>query len=168
MKIDYHPDFADFYTYLVERVRSFDPASNDGPGEAGPVKRVDVGFGYGYAGWISVVFDTRPDAEPDGEWNAHIEGNCLERPNWQWEEESEESQPITIVQADGKTSEIPEEDEVIAEHIGEILKAALLKARADGVFEGLLKSPGCELGIEEQDGNYGWPVYEERGQENLA
>jgi hypothetical protein len=44
----------------------------------------------------------------------------------------------------------------------------LLKARADGVFAGLPKTARCELGVEEQEGTYGWPAYEERGRDNLA
>ena len=44
----------------------------------------------------------------------------------------------------------------------------LLKARADGVFAGLSKAPGCELLIEHFDGGYGWPEYDDRGNENVA
>lgn len=44
----------------------------------------------------------------------------------------------------------------------------VLKARADGVFTRLPKAPSCELGVEHFSGAYGWPVYEERGQNNLV
>jgi hypothetical protein len=49
-----------------------------------------------------------------------------------------------------------------------MVKGVVLKARANGVFAELPKAPGCELGIEHFGGAYGWPVYEKRGQENLA
>jgi hypothetical protein len=52
--------------------------------------------------------------------------------------------------------------------LGDLLKSVLLRARSDGVFAHLPRSPQCELGVEEHDGNYGWPAYEERGKENLA
>jgi hypothetical protein len=169
MQIDYRRDFADIYAYVADRVCTFDPASHDGPGPPGPVKMIAVGFSYGDSGWVAVVFDTRPDAEPDGEWNSHIEGNVLERPHWQWEEgDLDEEEPITLIQADGITRVLPEEDVEVAKAIGELLKAVVVKARADGLFEGMPKAAGCELSVEHQDGHFGWPAYEDRGQDNLA
>jgi hypothetical protein len=52
--------------------------------------------------------------------------------------------------------------------LGEMLKAVLLKACADGVFASLPRATNCELGVEHFDGGYGWPMYEARGQENLV
>ena len=169
MRIDYHKDFADIYAHAADRVRKFDPAANGGPGPPGPAKMIEVGFGYGESGWVAVVFDTRPDAEPDGEWNSHIEGNLLERPHWQWAgEDTGEEEPPTLVKANGSTVVLAEDDAALAETIGELIRAVLVKAHADGVFEALPKAPGCEMGIEHQDGHYGWPAYEARGQDNLA
>jgi hypothetical protein len=134
-------------------------------GDPGPVKMVEVGFEYSQAGWVVVVFDTRPDAEPDGEWTSLIEGNELERPHWL--EAGETDGPIALVQLDG-TETVLTADAELAEVLGELLKEAVLKARADGVFAGLPKAAGCELGVEHFSGYYGWPEYEARGQENLA
>ena len=72
VKLDLRRDFAEIYDHLVDRVRSFNPARNDGPGKRGPVKMIQIGFEYAQSAWVVVVFDTRPDAAPDGEWNAHI------------------------------------------------------------------------------------------------
>ncbi len=70
------------------------------------------------------------DAEPDGEWNSHLAGNVLERPHWQWEAgDLDEEKPITLVQADGTMRVLPEEDAEVANAIGELLKAVLVKAR---------------------------------------
>lgn len=167
MRLDLRRDFAEVYSYVADRVRKFDPASNNGPGDPGPVKMIEVGFEYAQAGWVVIVFDTRPDAEPDGEWNSHIEGNELERPHWEEACEANEDAPITLVQLDGTETVLPECSE-LAEPLGELLKAVLLKARADGVFAVLPKAANCELGVEHHDGAYAWPVYEARGQENLA
>ena len=49
---------------------------------------------------------------------------------------------------------------------GEFLVDVLKSARADGVFKILPKSAKCELGVESEGGEFGWPVYEERGREN--
>ena len=167
VKLDLRRDFADIYAHLVDRVRAFDPATNDGPGDPGPVKFIEIGFEYSQAGWVVVVFDTRPDAEPDGEWNSHIEAKAFERPEWLAAGEANMDGPITLVQLDGTEAVLPEGTE-LAEPLGELVKAVLLKARADGVFAGLPKASGCEWGVEHHDGAYGWPEYEARGQENLA
>src|SRR5262245_50507284 len=98
MRLDLRKDFADVYTFLSQRVRSFDPATNDGTRQELPV--------------------------------------------------SSSGQLATAV--------------------GEMLRGVLLKARGEGVFAGLPKASRCEPGVEEQDGDYGWPAYESRGADNLA
>ena len=166
-RLDLRRDFADIYSHLVDRVRGFKPSGGDVLGDPGPVKMVEVGFEYAQAGWLVVVFDTRPDAEPDGEWTALIEGNELERPKWLAAGEINIDAPIALVRLDGSEVQLPPGTE-LAEILGEMIKGVVLKARADGVFAGLPKAPGCELGIEHFEGAYGWPNYEQRGQENLA
>jgi hypothetical protein len=163
--LDLRRDFEEIYTHIADCVRKFNPAGDNVLGGPGPVKMVEVGFEYSQAGWLVVVFDTRPKAEPDGEWTSLIEGNELERPHWL--EAGETDGPIALIQLDGTKAEFPEGEE-LAEPLGEVVKAAVLKARADGVFAGLPKAPGCELGVEHFGGAYGWPEYEARGQDNLA
>jgi len=165
VRLDLRREFAEIYAHLADRVRGFDPAGGNVLGDPAPVKAVEVGFEYSQAGWLVVVFDTRPDAEPDGEWTSLIEGNELARPHWL--EAGERVEPITLVQLDGTEAGLPEGVE-LAEILGDVVKAVVLKARADGVFASLPKAPGCELGIEHFSGHFGWPEYEARGQENLA
>jgi hypothetical protein len=167
-RLDLRKDFADVYAFVADRVRSFDPATNDGPGDGGPVGRIDVGFGLYQSGWVCLVFDTRPDAEPDGEWNEHIAGNDLDRPRWAKACEALDGESLAVILPDGTRLVPPAGGGGLAATLGDMLKGVLLKARADGVFAALPKAPRCELGVEEQDGDYGWPAYEERGQENLA
>ena len=166
MRLDLRREFADLYAHLAERVRGFDPTTNDGPGDPGPVKMIEVGFEYSQAGWVVVVFDTRPDAEPDGEWTMHIEGNDFERPNWQVAGEVLQERPITLIQLDGTEVELPADTE-LAEPLGDLIRAVLLQARSDRLFDGLPKAAGCELGVEHHEGAFGWPEYEARGEENL-
>ncbi len=167
MKLDLRREFDEIYAFLADRVKTFDPANNDGPGKPGPVKMIEVGFEYSQSGWVAIVFDTRPKAKPDGEWNSHIAGNELERPEWLAAGEANLEGPITLVQLDGTEVELPEETE-LAEPLGALVKAVVLKARADGVFAGLPRAKRCELGVEHQEGAYGWPNYEDRGKENLV
>ncbi len=167
VQLDLRRDFNDIYAHLRDRVRGFDPSGGNVLGEPGPVKLVEVGFECAQSGWLVVVFDTRPDAEPDGEWTMLIEGNELDRPHWLRAGEVNIDEPITVVQLDGTKAELPAGTD-LAKPLGEVVKAAVLKARADGVFASLPKTPGCELGVEDFEGAYGWPNYDERGQDNLA
>lgn len=167
MRLDLRRDFAEIYAHLADRVRGFDPSGSNVLGDPGPVKAVEIGYEYAQAGWLVVVFDTRPDAEPDGEWTSLIEGNELERPHWLEAGEAMMEASLTVVQLDGIELALPSGTE-LADVLGEVVKAALLKARADGVFAGLSKAPGCELLIEHFDGGYGWPEYDDRGKENVA
>jgi hypothetical protein len=168
-RLDLRKDFADIYRFISERVAFFDPATNDGPGKGKRVTRIDLGYQFDQAGWVALVFDTRRDAEPDGQWNAHIVENWLERPKWLAASEANEDEPVLFVMPDGTKREIPPEGYgEFATILGDLLKGILLKARSDGVFAGLPKASRCELGVEEHDGNYGWPVYEERGRDNFA
>ncbi|MCZ2341540.1 MAG: hypothetical protein LC104_07050, partial [Bacteroidales bacterium] len=167
VRLDLRRDFADIYIHLADRVQAFDPAGGNVLGVPGPVKIVEIGYEYSQAGWLVVVFDTRPAAEPDGEWTSRIEGNELERPHWLEASEVNIDNPITLIQLDGTEADLPASTE-LAEPLGEMIKAVVLKACADGVFAALPKASGCELGVEHFSGCFGWPEYEVRGQNSLA
>lgn len=171
MKLDLRKDFDEIYAHLVHRVRTFDASSNHGPGDGeSSVAMIDCGFQCDQAGWVAFVFDTRPDAEPDGEWNSFIEENLFERPHWQEAFESLETGPVDVLLPDGKKRKISGETEFedFAALFGDLLKGVLLKARTDGIFKSLPKAKECHLGVEEQSGHYGWPNHEDRGNEDLA
>lgn len=168
-QLDLRTELADILAFLFERVRSFNPESNHGPGEGKKVRRVDVGYQCDQAGWVALVFDTRPDAEPDGQWNSYIEGNTLDRPRWFEAMEANEEQPVRVIMPDGSERELPpESSDEITTILGDLLKGALLMARQDGVFSELPRDPECEMGVEEHDGGYGWPAYEDRAQARLS
>ena len=167
MRLDLRRDFDEIYAHITDRVQNFRAKGKNVLGKPGPVKAIAVGFEYAQAGWLVVVFDTRPDAGPDGEWTSRIEGNELERPHWTEAGEANDDGPITLVRLNGTTKKLPAGSE-LSEPLGEMIKTVVLKARTDGVFAGLPKAPGCELLIEHFDGGYGWPEYEARGQANLA
>jgi len=174
MQLDLRQDFADIYAYVADRVRTFDPTNNNGPGDGSLVKRIDIGFESDQAAWVVLVFDTRPNAEPDGHWTFHFAGNMLERPNWLEANESLREDDLALMLPNGSLVEIPAVDfwatryRQLAAVLGEMLKAVLLRARADGAFAALPKAVDCELGVEHYHGAYGWPVYECRGEENRA
>ncbi len=170
-RLDLRKEFADVYGFVSRRVRSFDPTTNDGPGKGKRVAQIDIGFGLYQSGWVCLVFDTRRNPEPDGEWTMHIDETVLERPRWATACDAVEAGPLTLILPDGTRQELPVGEKGVrrlVNTLGDMLRSVLLQARTDGVFAGLPKAARCELGVEEQEGTYGWPAYEERGRDNLA
>jgi hypothetical protein len=168
MRLDLRQEFADCYAYVVARVTAFDPATDDGPGDPGPVRFIEFGYELEQAGWAVLVFDKRPDAEPDGEWTLSIDGNDLARPHWLKAASANGRRPVTLVRLDGTESELPVDSPDLVTSIGDMLKTVLVMVRGNGVFSSLPKAPGCELGVEHFNGEYGWPEYDDRGKENLV
>lgn len=167
--LDLRKEFAEVYSYLTDRVRAYGHQKNDGPGEGGAVKRIDLGYGYAQAGWVAVVFDTRGEAEPDGEWSLYLDGNCLQRPNWTAAGEALLAKGLRLIALDGSERVIPTSDHFeLAVPLGQMTREVVLKARKDGVFTKLPKQPKCELGVEHSEGTYGWPQHKDRGKENYA
>jgi hypothetical protein len=168
-RLDLRKDFAEVSTMIAERVNSFDPATNQGPGKGKRVSRIDIGFGLYESGWVCLVFDTRRNPEPDGEWSMYIEETVLERPKWAKAVEAVEAGPLTIVLPDGTRCDLSAGNTApLTAALGDMLRAILIQAREGSVFAALPKTPRCELGVEEQDGSYGWPDYEKRGTDNYA
>ncbi len=170
-RLDLRNDLADVLAYIAGRVRSFEPKTNHGPGDGTSVARIDVVYQCDQAGWVALIFDTRPRAQPDGQCTLHVgeESNRFDRPDWRAAFEALEVGPLVVVLPDGEERKLRKEAfETLTEILGELLKDLLLRARDEGLFGSLPKAPRCELGVEEHDGAYGWPAYEDRGRENLA
>jgi hypothetical protein len=125
---------------------------------------------------VTIAFDTRKDAEPDGNWGEyiHIKGHTLNRPKWTKAYEFSKKHTVTFVLLDGSERKIDrgldgfDTYDDFGDVIGEVLKSVLISARDDGLFDDLPKGDRCELGVEEAEGSYGWPYYEDRGKENLV
>lgn len=117
--------------------------------------------------WL--VFDNRPDAEPDGQWTSQC-GKIreLKRPDWPIWHELPDDEIVYFIDLDGKKVNVMDNpDEQICEIVGEAMKHALLAARDEGVFNVLQTAERCELGVENMEGFYGWPIYEDRVKANL-
>jgi hypothetical protein len=152
-KLDLQKDFADIYGCLVRRVSTFDSSTRNGPGRVGHITRIDVGFGFDQSGYVALIFDTRPSAEPDGEWNDYVEGNALEMPHWPEARNANENHALKLVLSDGVEQKLQSGScDALAKLLGEMLRGVLLKARANGAFDSLPRAKRCELGVEEQDG----------------
>ncbi|MEZ6141483.1 MAG: ankyrin repeat domain-containing protein [Zavarzinella sp.] len=170
LKLDLRKDYDQIYKLVVKRVQKYNPRMNVGTGdESSLVHMIELGYQCDQAGWVALIFDTRPDAAPDGEWTASIGENLFERRHWHEAYQAIQDGPVQISLPDGTQCEIgATEYESFTEKIGEMLKNLLLKARTDGVFESLPKAIQCHLGVEAIDGSYGWPAYEDRGKDDLV
>ena len=166
-RLDLRRDFDEIFGYVMDCVRDFDVATIQEPDDTPCIRLIEAGFESSQSGWFVLVFDTRPEAQPDGQWTTHIDGLKLERNHWVKAQAATVRGPIGLVNADG-TETILAEGAELSEPIGEMIKSVLLKARADGVFCRLPLAPDCELNIEDFNGQYGWPDCEDRGHINLA
>jgi len=135
-----------------------------------PVSRIDLNY-WLYDGGPSPPFvmlhiDTRPQAEPDGTWS-HEAFAELKLPKWREAIETMiEGESVQFSFPDGSRKDVAVED--IESTFGKFFVDALKSARAEGVFKVLPKTSRCELGVEENEGSFGWPEYSKRGKENLA
>jgi hypothetical protein len=164
MKIDLKADAKKIYAYIKQRVKDYPVYVNAGPGEdADPISQITLGYEVAQESWVALVFDTRPDGSPDGEWNSYIEENTLEIPHWAKAIDAlfDDEEPIELTLPDGKKKKFGEDDE-LAEPVGEMLKNLLLQARQEKVFGKLPLAKKCSMGVEHHDGAYGWPAYEKR------
>ena len=166
MLIDIRKDLPDFRAYLIERTQA-----HPGPD---PVSRIQFGFEFGQTNYVVLVMDTRPDAEPDGQWTNEVDSmfdnkTVLLRPQWPIWSHLPKDERVRFVDLSGKEIDVMDDpDEIICGVIGDALKQVLLSARADGLFKTLPKQSRCEMAVENIEGYYGWPKYEDRGRENLA
>ena len=169
MIIDIRKDLPDFRAYLVERTAAYSRiASNQ------PVSRIHFGFEYGQTNYVVLVLDSRPNAEPDGQWTMEVdkmidEKTALMRPQWPLCDEVAEAEQVSFIDISGKEVDVIENpDQLICDIIGAALKQVLISARNDGIFKSLPKQTRCEMSVENIEGYYGWPHYKNRGCENLA
>jgi hypothetical protein len=110
--------------------------------EGGTLSAIEIGYEVSQSGWVFVHADRREQHERDGEWTGGLDdGTMLELSHW--------------VEAD------PEE-------AGKLILKIVQAARSDGVFLALGPPGSVQLDIEDFDGEWGWPKYEDLGKTNLA
>lgn len=169
MIIDIRKDVPDFLAYIRRRVAEHVAASKKLK-KPKLVTRIDFGFEFGQGNELWLVFDTRPDAEPDGEWTLQVgKVAALARPKWPiWHELPDEEVVFFIDLKGEKVNVMKSPDKKICKIVGEAMKHALMEAREAGEFARLPKAERCEIGVENMEGYYGWPKYEDRGKKNLV
>lgn len=165
MKINLKQDRQAIVKHLKQRIRDYPVYVNQGPGaDEDPITQITLGYSVAQAGWIALVFDTRPGAEPDGEWNSYIEENMLEFPQWSEAVDAlwDNDEPIQLTLPDGSKQNLGEDEGEPVEQIGSMLKDILLQAREENLFAGLPIARKNLMGVEDTEGAYGWPDYDNR------
>ena len=85
MIFDLSKDQEKIRRFILKRIKEYDIYENWGPGsDEGMIQLVTMGYYLEQGGWFSLVFDTRSDADNDGEWTSYIEEDItlLEFPSW--------------------------------------------------------------------------------------
>lgn len=165
MNIDLREDAVAILAMMASRVALY-LAGNDSPD---PVSAVEVGFNLCQSGWVYVHFDGRPEHQRDGEWTRFDDGDLLDRPGWLEACERLEHEAVPVTLMDGSASELPEgaDDEQICEFFGSFLRQLVLNAHAAGAFERLPKRANFQLDLEDFNGVWAWPAFDEMGRVNL-
>lgn len=162
MKLDLRKDKKKIQSYVNKRVRDYPTHLNCGPGkDEDPIKMVVLAFEATQTGSLVLIFDTRPDADYDGEYTNFLEDNItLEFPNWPLAcDLLEEGETPTIIPADGREAE-PGDDPCY--WIGDMLTNVLWENKDNGNWSKLPLAKNAFMMVIEFDENYLWPNYKSR------
>ncbi|WP_139228424.1 hypothetical protein [Planctomicrobium piriforme] len=149
--------------FIEGQIQAYPNRKNIGPGEPGnPISQITLGFYAAQGGNVWLVFDTRVDSEPDGEWTLYLrDSNELCVPEWDgFYSAAFEDESVTIITHDGREVVITEEtvsEDLLNELFGEMLADLLRQLRAEGVFSELPLQPGATFDASELCGFYCWP-----------
>lgn len=168
MELDLQKDAGKIRRFIEKRIRNYPKYDNLGPGNDGdPISLISVGYSLEQTGYFALVFDTREDADNDGEWTLHIENgvNVLRLPKWCAAFGKRlQGDCIDVTLPDGKKRTLDDSDgsESVARLFGEIILEIMLSLRDSGAFNTLPLNPKAFFIIEEFDGLWGWPDYAKR------
>ncbi|MCR9210681.1 MAG: hypothetical protein NXI28_20835 [bacterium] len=180
MKIDLRQFVAPIVRQIERRVRLYGAATNLGPGVSdATIQQIVMGFQFDQAAWVSLVFDTRPDADPvyDGEWQSYIERNTLDCDVDTWmdayKEIVENQTQVAFTAVDGEVVKLgpcENDDDVVGQSLaklfGDVCREALAHAQAQFLFSSLPLAATVYLRVDEHECQYAWPDYDTRGAED--
>ena len=135
------------------------------------VTRIDISYTLGDGTsmpYFCLSLDTRPGSEPDGD-STHPLFDIIDKPDWGVAiryllETNGNRMPFILTNGQRAECDASQLQDVIGKLFVEELKAA----RDQQVFLKMPRVEQCELGVEELGGDFGWPNYDDRGQENLV
>jgi hypothetical protein len=167
LKLDLQCDQQKVRRYFERRIRDYSVYMNLGPGEdKDPISLITIGFYASQGGYVSFIFDTRPNSGPhngfDGEWTQYLDHdtNLLWLTPWcDAFEALNEGKRTNLVRHDfiEYTIETACSPENINAFFGDMLVDLAMKMRNQGRFAKLPLTPNARIAIEEFDGYYFWP-----------
>jgi len=159
MKLDLLRDQCQIQAYVWNRLDNYEPDWDWALGDADrKVSLISTGFSFEQSGWFSMVFDRRPRATSDGEWQSLIGNNYLPMPHWDLDADYD----LDVVHYNPKWKP-PKggfDDESAATLFGETIRDALLFIRQQDGFKFPFLARNCAFFVAEHEGRYGWPSYE--------
>ena len=164
MKLDLAKDQRKIRRYIKQRIKEYPVYVNNGPGDdEDQIQLVTMGYYLEQTGYFALVFDTRPDADSDGEWTLYIDDGVtmLHFPKWcSMLEAWYEGTPIDLVLPNGKSRRVTRKShthETIAQIFGEMLRDTMISLRDEGALASLPLSDDAFLIVDEFDGHWSWP-----------
>lgn len=168
MKLNLRKDEQTIRRFIEKRVRDYPVYENLGPGDdADPITLITLGYYIEQSGYFALIFDTRANADNDGQWTLHIESdtNLLPFPKWCAAFETlcdGDSVVVTLPNGETRTLDDSDDNESVARLFGEMLRDTMLTLRDRGAFGCLPLAPKAFFVVEEFDGHWGWPEYKKR------
>lgn len=160
MKIDLQKDKAKLRKYIEKRVRDYPVYENLGPGDDdAPIALITLGYYATQGGYVDLVFDTRPDADFDGEWTGYMgnETNTVPFPDWYSACMAIcNGNPVTVIQTDGNAEEVTDEMQLQL-LFGNMLVSVLTEMRTDGILAKLPLTENAYMTVQEFDFTFFWP-----------
>ncbi len=173
--IDLRKDAALFRRELESAVKAI---AADKPAS---LSALEIGYSCDQSGWIFIHADHRSQHDRDGEWTTKIdEDACIDFEHWIEAIDGRfDGDAFSVIRVDDSQFIVPALDEDAEEHnedaddpfvtaVGEMILDVLMTAKADGVFAPLKNLGDVQLDIEDFNGGWGWPEYDDLGKTNLA
>lgn len=131
----------------------------------GPITRVDVWYDLVSmeVPMVRLYLDNHPTGEPSSGSSDEIDLMEIELPEWTDACHAE----CAAIQY-GENSIKTDDEESLCEAVGLFLLEIILSIRDAGILSSLPRGEKCYIGVSTYDGVWGWPVWEERGVNDLV
>ena len=162
MKLNLERNLKQLEDLILEKIRSYDEYENIGPGDdEHPIQLITVGYYIEQSGYAVVVFDTRPNAECDGEWTSyHEDDNMLEVPEWEdaFNHLCDEGTVSVSIPGGKKTLDSNDDNESVAKFFGEQIRDTVLAMKNRNAFDSLPLGDNARVVVEDFNGLWAWPI----------
>ncbi|MCB9648376.1 MAG: hypothetical protein H6730_17515 [Deltaproteobacteria bacterium] len=162
VKVDLRSDVARARRFIERRVRRYPKYVNIGPGaDEDPIAQIVLGYYVADAAYISLIFDTRPDADSDGAWTLFLQDETvLMFPKWVAAGDAlcdGKAVELTTLRGAKKVLVGDEGCDELVALIGKMLADLMKKLRREKLFDALPLRDDAFMLVEDFGGDGGWP-----------